>query len=142
LVEIDRGRQAAKEAAKDHERQVKELRAQLSQLQAQRNEVKKELQEARAQLRITASLKSQMEKRLAGITAKSDKRAGRLNPSQPRVRLPSRSARHDPHRGSATHNHARTTPRHLGARRYRRLDHAALDAFAPIWSKTCGMSGS
>jgi len=101
----------------------------------------------RAQLRIAASLKSQMEKRLASITAKSDKRGGPSKPSQPRIRFPSRSARHDPHRGSATHYHARITPRHLGAGRYRPpgsrcAGRAARATFAPIWSKPCGMSGS
>jgi hypothetical protein len=47
LVEIDRGRQAAKETAKDHERQLKELRAQVTQIQTQRDELKRDLQEAR-----------------------------------------------------------------------------------------------
>jgi hypothetical protein len=128
LIEVDRARQAVKETTKDHERQSKDWRSQLTQLQAKHDEVKKELLTVRSELRIARSLQSQMEKRLAAIIAKSDNGADLSNPSrQPRLKFQRGSARHDPHRGGATHDHART-PRHLGARRYRRLDHAALDA--------------
>ncbi len=73
LVEIDRGRQAAKEMAKEHERQGKELRAQISQLQSQREELKQDLQSARADIRDAATLRSQLESRLAALTPKSGK---------------------------------------------------------------------
>jgi len=73
LVEIDRGRQVAKETAKDHERQLKELRAQLTQIHTQRDELKRDLQEARAELRKAVSLRAQAEKRLAAMTAKAAK---------------------------------------------------------------------
>jgi chromosome segregation ATPase len=75
LVEIDRDRQAAKETSKDHERQVKELRAQITQLQTQRDELKRDLQEARTELRTAVSLRAQAEKRLAAIMLKAVKAA-------------------------------------------------------------------
>jgi DNA repair exonuclease SbcCD ATPase subunit len=75
LVEIDRGRQSAKETAKDHERQLKELRAQISQLQTQRDELKRDLQEARTELRTAVSLRAQAEKRLAAVMLKAVKAA-------------------------------------------------------------------
>jgi chromosome segregation ATPase len=62
LVEVDRARQGAKEAAKDHERQVKELRSQLNQLQAQREELKQDRNESRAELRSALALRAQAEK--------------------------------------------------------------------------------
>jgi hypothetical protein len=75
LLEIDRGRQAAKDVAKDHERQSKELRGQLSQLQSQRDELKRDLQEVRADLRTAVSLQAKAEKRLAGVMLKAVKAA-------------------------------------------------------------------
>jgi DNA repair exonuclease SbcCD ATPase subunit len=75
LVEIDRGRQAAKETAKDHERQLKELRAQIAQLQSQRDDLKRDLQESRTELRTAVSLRAQAEKRLATIMLKAVKAA-------------------------------------------------------------------
>jgi chromosome segregation ATPase len=75
LLEIDRGRQAAKETAKDHERQIKELRVQLSQVQGQRDELKRDLSESRADLRRTESARTLAEKRLAGVVLKAVKTA-------------------------------------------------------------------
>jgi chromosome segregation ATPase len=92
LVEIDRGRQGAKEAARDYERQVKELRAQITQLQSQRDELKRDLQQARAELRTAVSLRAQAERRLAAImlkavkaarTAQSKSAASRSTPRKP-----------------------------------------------------------
>jgi chromosome segregation ATPase len=75
LVEIDRGRQAAKETAKEHERQLKELHAQITQLQTQRDDLKRDLLEARAELRTAVSLRPEAEKRLAAIMLKAVKAA-------------------------------------------------------------------
>jgi uncharacterized coiled-coil DUF342 family protein len=61
--------------AKDHERQSKELRGQLSQLQSRRDELKRELQEVRADLRTAVSLRAQTKKRLAGVMLKAVKAA-------------------------------------------------------------------
>jgi hypothetical protein len=69
LVELDRARQAGKEAAREQERQSKEWRAQVMQLQAEREELKKHLQEARSEVRTLMSERAQLEKRLASATA-------------------------------------------------------------------------
>jgi chromosome segregation ATPase len=69
LVEIDHARQAAKEAAREQERQSKEWRAQMSQLQAEREELKKHLQEARSEARTHMTERAQLEKQLAAATA-------------------------------------------------------------------------
>jgi len=75
LLEIDRGRQAAKDVAKDHERQLKELRGLITQAQAQRDELKRDLQEARADLRTALSSRAQAQKRLAAVMLKAVKAA-------------------------------------------------------------------
>ncbi len=69
LVEIDRARQSAKEMAKEQERQSKELRTQVTQLQAEREELKMHLQEARSEARTRMAERAQLEKRLASATA-------------------------------------------------------------------------
>ena len=89
LVEIDRGRQAAKEVAKDHERQVKEWRAQLNQLQTERDQGRRELQEARSELRTAAALRVQAEKRLAVVMLKAVKAARAVKSAVPVARTPS-----------------------------------------------------
>jgi hypothetical protein len=58
LVEIDRGRLGAKEAAKDYERQLKELRVQIADLQGERMESKQQLQDLRAELRTSMTGRS------------------------------------------------------------------------------------
>jgi DNA repair exonuclease SbcCD ATPase subunit len=75
LLEIDRGRQAAKETTKDHERQLRELRLQLSQVQGQRDELKRDLSETRADLRRTEAARTLAERRLAGVVLKAVKTA-------------------------------------------------------------------
>ncbi len=76
LIEVDRARQAAKEAAKDHERQLKALRVQITQLQSQRDALRKELQVARAERRASMSREAQREKQLAALQSGSAKAAG------------------------------------------------------------------
>jgi len=81
LVEIDRARQAANEAAKEQERQSKELRAQVTQLQAGREDLKKQLQEARSEVRELMTERAQLEKRLASATA-TKRRTPRATPAK------------------------------------------------------------
>jgi chromosome segregation ATPase len=90
LVEIDRARQAAKEAAKVHERQGKELRAQVSQLQTEREELKKHLQEARLEIRTGMTERAQLEKRLASAMT-TNSRATRASPAKSGNRRGARS---------------------------------------------------
>jgi chromosome segregation ATPase len=75
LVEIDRGRQAAKDTAKEHERQLKELRTQITQLQVQRDDLKRDLHEARSELRTVLSLRAREEKRHAAFNSRPKKDA-------------------------------------------------------------------
>jgi DNA repair exonuclease SbcCD ATPase subunit len=88
LLDIDRGRQAAKEMAKDHERQFRELRAQLSQIQSQRNELKRDLNDARADLRTAVTGRAQAEKRLAGAMLKAVKAARATSHAKAAARTP------------------------------------------------------
>ncbi len=88
LVDIDRERQTAKEAAKDYERQLKEMRGQIAQLQTQRDDLKRDLEEARAELRTALSLRAQADKRLDVMTTK----AGKVTRAAPSKSAPSRSA--------------------------------------------------
>ncbi len=83
LVEVDRARQGAKEAAKDHEREVRELRSQLNELQTQREELKQDLNESRAELRSALALRAQAEKRLGAHHVKSGKAR---RPTKPKPR--------------------------------------------------------
>lgn len=87
LVEIDHSRQAAKEAVKEQERQSKEWRAQVTQLQAEREELKKQLQDVRLELRTRMTERSQLEKRLASATAAKSRttRATSAKSSNPRA---------------------------------------------------------
>jgi DNA repair exonuclease SbcCD ATPase subunit len=86
LVEIDRGRQAAKETAKEHERRLKELGGQVTQIQTQRDELKRDLQEARTELRATMSARARAEKRLAAVMLKAAKAARAAQSKSPASR--------------------------------------------------------
>jgi hypothetical protein len=88
LVEVDRARQNAKEMAKEQERQSKEWRALLSQLQTERDELKKHLQEARLEIRTGMTERAQLEKRLAATTKS---RAPRATPAKSGTRRAVRS---------------------------------------------------
>jgi len=82
LLEVDRGRQAAKELVKDHDRQLQELRSQTSQLQTQRDELKRDLKEVRAHLHRAVTSRAQAEKRLAAVMLKAVKSARAAAPSK------------------------------------------------------------
>jgi chromosome segregation ATPase len=69
LLELDRARQAAKEADNDQERQNKEWRTQVNQLQVEREELAKEVQAARREILALETDRAQLEKRLASSTA-------------------------------------------------------------------------
>jgi hypothetical protein len=69
LLELDRARQATKEAVKDQERQNKEWRVQVKLLQTEREELSKEVQAARREIHTLMTERAQLEKRLASGTA-------------------------------------------------------------------------
>jgi hypothetical protein len=85
LGEVDRARLAAKEMAKEHERQTKELRTQIGRIQTQRDEVKQDLRQARSELRTATTVRTQLEKRLA-VVARVPGSARRTARSKPIVR--------------------------------------------------------
>ena len=64
LTEVDRARQGANDVAKEHERIVKELRAQISSLQTERDHLRHEVVETRAELKTALAVREQLEKRL------------------------------------------------------------------------------
>lgn len=68
LNEVDRARQSIKDSAREQDRQHKELRAQISQLQSQRDELKQDLQASRAELRAATITRTGLEKRLDALT--------------------------------------------------------------------------
>jgi hypothetical protein len=68
LTEVDRTRQLAKEAAKEHERQNKELRERVGSLQKNRDQLHQELIEARSDLKTATAMREQIEERLRTTT--------------------------------------------------------------------------
>jgi predicted nucleic acid-binding Zn-ribbon protein len=64
LTEVDRARQIAKEAGKEHERQIKDLREQMGSVQKDRDQIRQELIEARSDLKAATAVRAQLEERL------------------------------------------------------------------------------
>jgi len=64
LAEVDRARQLAKEADKEHERQIRELRERLGTLQKDRDQIRHELIEVRSDLKTATAMREQLEERL------------------------------------------------------------------------------
>jgi hypothetical protein len=67
LMEVDRARQGAKDAAKEHELIVKELRTQIGPLQTEHDHLRHELVETRAELKMAAAVREQLEERLRAL---------------------------------------------------------------------------
>jgi DNA repair exonuclease SbcCD ATPase subunit len=86
LEEVDRARLAAKEIAKEQERRGKELRAQIGQMQTQRDELKQGLQEAQSELRTARIMRTQLEKKLAAVARVPGTAKVRSKPGDPRKR--------------------------------------------------------
>lgn len=61
LLEVDRARQSTKEAGKDHERQLKELRNEISSLNGERDRLRQDAVDARTELKATAAIRAQLE---------------------------------------------------------------------------------
>jgi chromosome segregation ATPase len=79
LTEVDRAWQLAKEAAKEHERQVRELRDRVGSLQKDRDHIRQELIEARSDVKAATAVREQLEERLRVMTgppARSSRAAG------------------------------------------------------------------
>jgi DNA repair exonuclease SbcCD ATPase subunit len=74
LLEVDRSRQLAKEAAKRHERQVGELRGQITELQSERDHFREQWVDVRSELKTAAAVREQLEERIRTII---DQKPGR-----------------------------------------------------------------
>jgi chromosome segregation ATPase len=80
LREVDRARQQTKDAAKEYQAQVKELRRRVDALQAERDELRENLLEARADLKTATAVREQLEARLhANPTASTPKASSPSN---------------------------------------------------------------
>jgi chromosome segregation ATPase len=63
LTEVDRARQVAKEATKEHERQLKALRSQIEGLQTEREDSREQLVDARSELKAANAVREHLEER-------------------------------------------------------------------------------
>ena len=88
LMEVDRGRQGAKEAAKDHERQLKELRGSIASLQSDRDHLNQELVEARSEVKTALAVREQLEERLRAMTTPPQRTPRTARPQGKRSRKP------------------------------------------------------
>ena len=64
LAEVDRARQAQKNAAREHERQLKALRGETDSLRIEREDLRRQLAEARYELKSARAMRDQMEAQL------------------------------------------------------------------------------
>ena len=76
LTEVDRARQLARDAAKEHERQLKELRERVGSAQKDRDQIQHELIEARADLKAATAVREHLEERLRRAQDLSPQRKG------------------------------------------------------------------
>lgn len=67
LSEVDRARQAAKDAARESERLMRDLRSRLEQLAKERETLREDLLESRSQLKTAAAVREQLEGRVAEL---------------------------------------------------------------------------
>lgn len=87
LGEVDRSRQAAKEVAKESERQLKELRGRNESLESDRDRLRGELMEARSELKTAIALREQHERlrRPGHSSARSARSAATTRRPKPRA---------------------------------------------------------
>lgn len=90
LTEVDRARQLAKEAAKEHERQNKELRERVGSLQKDRDQIHQELINARADLKAAIAVREQLEERLRGPAGQQARTPRMARPHRKRSSKPKR----------------------------------------------------
>ena len=93
LTEVDRSRHLAKEAAKGHEQQVKELRDRLGSLQKERGQIKEELIETRSDLKTAMAVREQLEERLRGIAGPQARTSRTVGPHRKRPSKPKRNVK-------------------------------------------------
>jgi hypothetical protein len=75
LLEVDRARQHAKDAVKQHEQQTKELHRRIEGLMSERDQLRQDLLGARAELKTAAAVREQLEERLRATSGADQDRA-------------------------------------------------------------------
>jgi DNA repair exonuclease SbcCD ATPase subunit len=99
LLEVDRARQHAKDAAKQHEHQTKELRRRLEALVRERDELRQNLLDTRAELKTSTAILEQLKEHLhesARIsTTLRPKRSGRQRARSPRAQAGRRTPKNE-----------------------------------------------
>jgi hypothetical protein len=77
MTEVDRAREGAKEAAKEHDRTTKELRKEIRTLSNERDQLRGGLLEARGELKTAAAIRAQLEERLRAASSAQESPRGR-----------------------------------------------------------------
>jgi chromosome segregation ATPase len=93
LREVDRARQGATEAAKDHERQLKEFRSALASLQSDRDHLSQALVDARSDLKTAVDVRQQLEERLRMLTVSPTRPSRTAGAQGKRLRTAKRKAK-------------------------------------------------
>ena len=91
LTEVDRTRQLAKEAAKEYERQNKQIRDRVNSLQKDRDQLHQELTGARAELKTATAVREQLEAHLRGLTDLQSRNPSTARQHRKRLRKPKRA---------------------------------------------------
>jgi hypothetical protein len=97
LLEVDRARQQAREAAKDHEQQTRELHRRCEALTGEREELRHKLLEARAELKTAAAVRDQLEQRVRVAERAAIERAS-IEAARSKQTQPAKPARRSTHR--------------------------------------------
>lgn len=92
LTEVDQARQVLKEATKEHERQFKLLRNQVSVLQTEREELRRQLGDIRSELKAVNAVRAHVEERLRQLQG-SPPRQKTTQASRKPARRPPKTAR-------------------------------------------------
>jgi phage shock protein A len=92
MSEVDRARQAVREAAKEHELQLKTLRSHVDHLQAECENVRRQLGESRGQYKAADAVREHLEARLRQLQAAPSRKGSRPRASK-RVRRSAKAAR-------------------------------------------------
>ena len=79
LLEVDRARQHARETAKEHEQQSKELRRRVETLMSERDGLRQEVLAGRAELKTAAAVREQLEDRLRSLSPEKSTQAQTRN---------------------------------------------------------------
>jgi len=86
MLELDRSRHEAKEAVRDHERQLKQLRTQIGSLHDDRDQLRNQLAEARAELKASIDVRAQLERHFPQPKQGGERQSGGAKSKHPSKR--------------------------------------------------------